>query len=77
MQCSACKKTKDKGSLYPKKSKLVPGVQLYLCLECKDIGREPRHLVIIGGRSNGIAFVSEYLRKRRYCGETIAAEDFV
>lgn len=38
---------------------------------------EPRYLVVIYGRQNGLEMIAEYIRKRRYMGEEIRASELV
>ena len=74
MKCSVC--AKDKNELTPKKSKLS-GSPLYLCTECLDNKREPRYLIIIYGRAQGIIHVLPYIKEHRYVGKEILASELV
>jgi hypothetical protein len=58
-----------------KNSKLMPGTRLFLCDEC--IGMEPRYLIVIFARQNGLGAVASYISKRRYRGEEIMAKELV
>lgn len=50
---------------------------LYLCDSCANANLEPRHIVIIAGRSKGIDFVREYIVQHKYLGEEISAQELV
>ena len=75
MTCSSC--GKNKNELTPQKSKLSSATTLYLCNECIAEKREPRYLIILHGRANGFESVSEYIKRRRYVGKEILAQEFV
>lgn len=74
MNCSAC--GKNKHNLSYRKSKLL-GTPLFLCSACIEAKHEPRFIIIMHGRANGIDTVSEYLKGHRYSGDEILATDFV
>lgn len=73
--CSSCKK--PKAELHPKRSKLMPGMTLYLCDACTKAKMEPRYLIILYGRSNGAESVADYIKNHRYVGEPIMAKELV
>lgn len=73
--CTVCQKHKNE--LRPRKSKLMVGMQMFLCNECFAGKREPRFAIILVGRSEGLAAVEEQLRLHRYVGEEILAVDLV
>jgi hypothetical protein len=73
--CSSCKAAK--AELHPKKSRLMPGMTLYLCNQCAKGKFEPRYIIILYGRSNGAESVSEYIKNHRYVGEPILAKELV
>lgn len=75
LNCTVCRK--QKLQLRPRKSKLVPGMQMFLCNDCFNGKKEPRFAVIMAGRSGGIEAVQEYITKHRYVGEDILAIDFL
>lgn len=75
MLCTSCQKPKHQ--LRPRKSKLVPGLNLYLCGECYDGKREPRFAIILAGREKGIAHISDYIKNRRYVGKDITLRELV
>lgn len=75
MPCTVCQKHKHQ--LRPRKSKLMPGMQMWLCNDCFAGKREPRFAVILVGRRDGAVAVEEYLRLHRYVGEEILAVDLV
>lgn len=72
--CYSCKKTKNKLSV--KKSTLMP-INLFMCDSCISDKLEPRWVVILSGRQNGIDAVRDVVTKRRYLGETISAEELM
>lgn len=75
MECSSC--SKQKHTLKPRKSKLLDSVTLYLCEDCFSKKMEPRYLIILVGRAQGHAAVTDYIRNRRYIGEEILAKEIV
>lgn len=75
MICTVCQKHKNQ--LRPRKSKLNPGMQMYLCNECFANKYEPRWLVILVGQDEGATAVQEYLLNHKYVGEEIPAADLV
>lgn len=74
LNCSICKQPKNE--LTPKKSKLLPA-ELLACKTCIGKGWEPRHIVIIAGRSAGADKVKEYIKKHLYPGEEITAQELM
>lgn len=73
MVCQSCGKPKN--SLAPRKSAIMKNVQLLQCDSCRENKFEPRHLIIIVGRSKGLPAVREQIVKRLYVGETITGEE--
>lgn len=73
MLCSSCGKQKDK--YFTRKSKLLTGMTLYLCQACKDSNMEPRYVIVLYGRANGIDSITEYVRMHRYMGREITATE--
>lgn len=73
--CSVCSTQRDQ--LNAKKSKLLKTVTLYLCNECVKAQREPRWLIILVGRTKGAGSVLEYVKRRRYVGKPILAEELL
>lgn len=72
--CYSCNKSKNKLNL--KKSTLLP-INLFLCESCITGKLEPRWVVILSGRQNGIDAVREVIVKRRYIGEEISAQELM
>lgn len=72
--CYSCKKTKNKLSV--KKSTLMP-INLFMCDSCISDKLEPRWVVILSGRQNGIDAVRDVVTKRRYLGDVISAEELI
>ena len=75
MVCSSCGKSKNQ--LTPKKSRLMSGMTLLLCNVCLENKNEPRFVIILHGRAQGIASVSDYIKNRRYDGKEITAAELV
>lgn len=75
LKCTVCRK--QKFNLRPRKSKLMPSMNMFLCNECFEAKREPRFLVIMVARRDGVAAVREYIRNHRYSGDKIKAEELV
>lgn len=53
------------------------GNKIIFCNSCYENGYEPRHIIILIGRSKGIKTVDKYLKNRLYVGEEIKATEFV
>jgi hypothetical protein len=70
--CYCCNKQKNK--LSAKKSVLLP-INLLMCETCITTKFEPRWVVILAGRQNGPDSVKEFVIKKRYCGDDIAASE--
>ena len=75
MQCFSC--GKNKNQLSPKKSDIINGVTLFMCQTCLDAKFEPRWVIILGGRQNGVNSIKDYIIKRRYVGRIIDAEELI
>lgn len=73
MLCQSCGKPKD--SIGPRKSFILSDTTLLLCDGCRENKFEPRHLIVIVGRSKGALFVREQIVKRLYVGEEITAAE--
>jgi len=72
--CYSCNKTKNK--LNAKKSILLP-INLLMCETCINSKLEPRWVVILAGRQNGMDYVKDFVVKRRYIGNEIAASELI
>lgn len=75
MNCTSCNQQGDQ--FVPTPSKLMPGATLYLCKICFHRGVEPRFAIVLAGRKQGIDFIGEYLKSRRYVGADILAAELV
>jgi hypothetical protein len=73
MICSSCKKQKH--SVEPKRSGLLPSANLFMCPSCIEQKFEPRHVIVLVGREKGVDAIREYVVKRRYVGEEITARE--
>ncbi len=72
--CYSCNKSKNK--LDVKKSSLLP-INLLMCETCVTSKLEPRWVIILAGRSNGVDHVKEYIQKRRYIGNEVSASELL
>lgn len=75
MLCYSC--GKQKNELQPKKSDILNGIQLFMCLSCLELRYEPRWVIILAGRKNGADSVRNYIVKRLYVGKIISAEELI
>lgn len=75
MVCTICRK--HKAELRARKSKLMPGMQMFLCNSCFTNNYEPRFLVIMVGRRDGVEAIADYLKRHRYVGDDILASDLL
>ena len=79
LRCTSCDKPKNE--LKQRKSKLLPGVPMYLCKECLAGRREPRGFVVLAGREafqrgeNGMEKIGFWIKPQRYCGEPITMRE--
>lgn len=74
--CQSC--DEQKMSLQRIKSKVIDTMELNLCKTCSDLKLEPRWLIILAIRSNGVTKQTrDIINQRRYIGEEIAASDIV
>lgn len=72
--CYSCGKTKNK--LDVKRSSLLP-INLLMCETCITSKFEPRWVIILAGRSNGVEYVKEFIQKRRYIGTEVSASELL
>ena len=75
MICYSC--SKPKNQLSARKSTLLPGVNLLLCQSCVESKFEPRWTIILSARRNGADSVRDFIIKRRYVGNEIAATELI
>lgn len=75
MNCYCCEK--QKANLHAKKSDIIRGVTVLMCQSCIDAGYEPRWIIVLGGRQNGMDSVKDYILKRRYIGIQILADEML
>lgn len=75
LRCTVCRKQKNE--LKPRKSKLIDGMQMFLCNDCFNAKREPRYAVVLIGRRDGLDAVKDYLVSHRYVGDEILASDLI
>jgi hypothetical protein len=78
VKCTACQRPRH--SLKPRKSKLNPSMQMFLCGECLEAKREPRWLIILIARDErlgGFKAVRDHIRNRKYFGDKITADEIV
>ena len=72
--CYSCNKSKNK--LDAKKSSLLP-INMLMCETCITSKLEPRWVIILAGRSNGVDHVKDYVQKKRYIGNEISASELM
>jgi len=72
--CYSCNKTKNK--LNVRKSILIP-INLLMCETCISSKFEPRWVVILAGRQLGSDAVKEFIIKKKYIGNEIAASELL
>jgi hypothetical protein len=72
--CYSCNKTKNK--LNVRKSILIP-INLLMCETCITSKFEPRWVVILAGRQLGSDAVKEFIIKKKYIGNEIAASELL
>lgn len=75
MVCSSC--DKQKANLHTKKSRLMPGMTLYMCDECVKAKREPRYVIVLAARQHGVALIKDYIVGRRYVGDDILGREIL
>lgn len=79
MKCTSC--NKPKAALKQKKSKVLPGVPMYMCQDCLDNKREPRGFIVLAGRSaaqkgdNPVEILGYWIKGKRYCGADITLRE--
>jgi len=72
--CYSCNKSKN--NLVVRKSILLP-INLFICETCIASKFEPRWVIILSGRQNGLDHIKEYILKKRYIGKEIAATEVI
>ena len=64
-----------------KKSKVLPGVPMYLCQDCLDNKREPRGFLVVAGRQaasrdeNPVEALAYWIKGHRYLGPPITLRE--
>jgi hypothetical protein len=48
-----------------------------MCETCITSKFEPRWVIILAGRSNGVDHVKEYIQKKRYIGNDVSASELL
>jgi hypothetical protein len=48
-----------------------------MCETCITSKFEPRWVIILAGRSNGVDHVKEYIQKKRYIGSDVSASELL
>jgi hypothetical protein len=75
VKCYSC--GKQKNELQPKKSELIDGIISLMCVTCIESKFEPRHVIVLAGRSMGPESVKDFIKKRRYLGNEILANELM
>lgn len=74
--CQSC--SKQKMTLRKIKSSLINSMEIIMCATCISKKFEPRYIVIIAARTNGLGDnVRKVINERRYLGDPIAASDIL
>lgn len=73
MVCTSCSKVKAR--LTTRKSRVLPGVPMFLCQDCVDNKREPRAFIVLAGRERGIEAVINWIKPQRHLGEPITLRE--
>ena len=71
--CASCRQHKYR--LIAKNSRLKPDQALLLCESCIKSKFEPRWIIMMVGRDEGLEAVKDWVRPKRYVGEPILLED--
>jgi hypothetical protein len=74
-KCSSCQK--QRYALHAKQSDLLPGINLFMCQTCINLGHEPRWTIILAGRNGGFSRINKYIVEKKYSGEAILAEEIL
>lgn len=74
-KCTSCHAQKYK--LRVRKSKLVNGVNLFLCDACFVGKKEPRWAIILIARQFGHEAVADWIKNNRYVGEPILLDELI
>ena len=72
--CYSCNKTKNK--LNVRRSVLLP-INLLMCETCITAKFEPRWVIILAGRQQGIDIVRDFVLRKRYVGLDIPAAELM
>lgn len=75
MKCQSC--DKQKAELLPKKSTLLPGVNLLMCQSCLEGKYEPRWVIILAARQKDPSVVRDFIVKHRYVGKDISGSELI
>lgn len=75
MLCYSC--GKQKAELNPKRSNLIPGLILLMCVSCVENKYEPRWVIVLAARQNGTHHVRDFIIKRKYFGKDIVASELI
>jgi NMD protein affecting ribosome stability and mRNA decay len=72
--CYSCNKSKN--NLVMRKSVLLP-INLFICETCNVSKFEPRWVIILSARQNGLEHIKDYILKKKYIGKEIAATEVI
>ena len=76
MICQSC--NKQKNDLTTKKSSLLTGINLFMCISCIESKFEPRWVIILAARQNeDPSVVRDFIVKRRYVGKDISGSELI
>ncbi len=74
--CDGCEKPKH--NVMPRKSAILAGTQLLLCMSCINAKIEPKWCIVIAAQTNGLTpIILDYIRNHRYIGQDIKASEVI
>lgn len=73
MTCQSC--NMQKARLHSVESKLIPGMNLVLCTDCRNKNFEPRHVVILASASG--RDVKDFVVNKLYHGDPLKANEVI
>lgn len=74
--CQCCDK-KQIGEPTRRRSTLTKAVNWNYCDACAMGEHEPRHWLVLVGRTNGVNAVAKKIKGHKYCGPAILAEELL
>lgn len=75
VSCEVCNKQRAPGDIHARPSKLLKGINLFVCGQCEAEKKEPRGFIILAAKRYGTRAVKDYLDHRRYEGDVILGKE--